>query len=214
MGTEITITGKEIAVLSSKQLIAICRKISNEITSIKQAINAPPIQLSQWRAANQDCIKAVIVKFIEGTLLFYGRNRDDMNDYQVASIVNSILDKYYYFRIEDVCLCFKRARENSAYGGFYGRIDGSVIMSWFATYDKERDDAIHSIGEYKIEYDTSESVSREEYKEILLAKIAGGDLYANADYMRMSEVDRFFFDKRIEVGNYKYNRKHKFDKYL
>lgn len=165
-------------------------------------------------AANQDCIKAVIVKFIEGTLLFYGRNRDDMNDYQVASIVNSILDKYYYFRIEDVCLCFKRARENAAYGGFYGKIDGSVIMSWFATYDKERDDAIHSIGEAKIEYDTSESVSREEYKEILLAKIAGGDLYANADYMRMSEVDRFFFDKRIEVGNYKYNRKHKFDKYL
>lgn len=137
-----------------------------------------------------------------------------MNDYQVTSIVNSILDKYYYFRIEDVCLCFKRARENSTYSGFYGRIDGSVIMKWFATYDKERDDVIHSLGEVKREYDTSESVSREEYKEILLAKIAGGDLYANADYLRMREVDRFFFDRRIDVGNYKYNRKHKFDKYL
>lgn len=211
MGTEISITSKEIAVLSSKQLIAICKNISNEITSISQAINAPPIQLSQWRKDNETCIRAVLVKFIEGTLLFYGRSREDMNDYQVASIVNSILDKYYYFRIEDVCLCFKRARENSSYGGFYGKIDGSVIMSWFATYDRERDDVIHSLNDVKVNCNTSENISREEYKEILLAKMAGGDLYANADYMKMCEVNKIFFDKRFEIGNYKYNRLHKFD---
>jgi hypothetical protein len=211
MGTEILITSKEIAVLSSKQLIAICKNISNEITSISQAINAPPIQLSQWRKDNETCIRAVLVKFIEGTLLFYGRSREDMNDYQVASIVNSILDKYYYFRIEDVCLCFKRARENSSYGGFYGKIDGSVIMSWFATYDRERDDVIHSLNDVKVNCNTSENISREEYKEILLAKMAGGDLYANADYMKMCEVNKIFFDKRFEIGNYKYNRLHKFD---
>lgn len=211
MGTEISITSKEIAVLSSKQLIAICKNISNEITSISQAINAPPIQLSQWRKDNETCIRAVLVKFIEGTLLFYGRSREDMNDYQVASIVNSILDKYYYFRIEDVCLCFKRARENSSYGGFYGKIDGSVIMSWFATYDRERDDIIHSLNDVKVNCNTSENISREEYKEILFAKMAGGDLYANADYMKMCEVNKIFFDKRFEIGNYKYNRLHKFD---
>lgn len=211
MGTEISITSKEIAVLSSKQLIAICKNISNEITSISQAINAPPIQLSQWRKDNETCIRAVLVKFIEGTLLFYGRSREDMNDYQVASIVNSILDKYYYFRIEDVCLCFKRARENSSYGGFYGKIDGSVIMSWFATYDRERDDVIHSLNDVKVNCNTSENISREEYKEILLAKMAGGDLYANADYMKMCEVNKIFFDKRFEIGTYKYNRLHKFD---
>nr|DAJ20086.1 MAG TPA: hypothetical protein [Siphoviridae sp. ctDlU28] len=214
MGTEISITSKEIAVLSSKQLIAICKNISNEITSISQAINAPPIQLSQWRKDNETCIRAVLVKFIEGTLLFYGRSREDMNDYQVASIVNSILDKYYYFRIEDVCLCFKRARENSSYGGFYGKIDGSVIMSWFATYDRERDDVIHSLNDVKVNCNTSENISREEYKEILLAKMAGGDLYANADYMKMCEVNKIFFDKRFEIGNYKYNRLHKFDNKL
>lgn len=211
MGTENSITSKEIAVLSSKQLIAICKNISNDIISIDQAINAPPIQLSQWRSVNQECIKAVLVKFIEGTLLFYGRRRDDMNDYQVASIVKSILDKYYYFRIADVCLCFKRARENSSYGGFYGKIDGSVIMSWFATYDRERDDVIHSLNDVKVNCNTSENISREEYKEILLAKMAGGDLYANADYMKMCEVNKIFFNKRFEIGNYKYNRLHKFD---
>lgn len=134
-----------------------------------------------------------------------------MNDYQVASIVNSILDKYYYFRIEDVCLCFKRARENSSYGGFYGKIDGSVIMSWFATYDRERDDVIHSLNDVKVNCNTSENISREEYKDILFAKMAGGDLYANADYMKMCEVNKIFFNKRFEIGNYKYNRLHKFD---
>ena len=47
---------------------------------------------------------------------------------------------------------------------------------------------------------------------ILFAKMAGGDLYANADYMKMCEINNLFFDKRIEIGNYKYNRLHKFDK--
>lgn len=146
--------------------------------------------------------------------MFYGRTREDMNYYQVASVVNSILEKYYYFRIEDVCLCFKRARENSAYGKFYGRIDGSVIMNWFATYDKERDEIIHSFNDVSTEHDTSENISREEYKEILLARIAGGDLYANADYMKMCEINNIFFENRFEIGNYKYNRLHKFDKKL
>lgn len=211
MGTEITLTSKEIAVLSSRQLIAICKNISNEITSISQAINAPPIQLSQWRKDNETCIKAVLVKFIEGTLLFYGRSREDMNDYQVASIVSSILDKYYYFRIEDVCLCFKRARENSSYGGFYGKIDGSVIMSWFAAYDKERDEVIHSMPEEKINVFTGEEYSREEYIEMLKAKIAGGDLYANEALRRVGTFERIMFDRRGEYASYKYWRKHKFD---
>lgn len=137
-----------------------------------------------------------------------------MNDYQVSSLVNAILDKYYYFRIEDVCLCFKRARENSSYGGFYGRIDGSVIMAWFATYDRERDEVIHSLDNVKTEYNTEDSISRDEYKELLLARIAGGDLYANADYMKMCEINNIFFENRFEIGNYKYNRLHKFDKKL
>lgn len=145
-------------------------------------------------------------------LVFYGRSRKDMPESQVVSIIRSILDKYYYFHIEDVCLCFKRAREGLSYGSFYGRIDGSVIMSWFATYDKERDEVIHSLNEVKVEHNTSENISREEYKEILLARMAGGDLYANADYMKMCEIDDIFFDRRYEIGNYKYNRKHKFDK--
>lgn len=84
-------------------------------------------------------------------------------------------------------------------------------MSWFATYDRERDDVIHSLNDVKVNCNTSENISREEYKDILLAKMAGGDLYANADYMKMCEVNKIFFNKRFEIGNYKYNRLHKFD---
>lgn len=90
----------------------------------------------------------------------------------------------------------------------------SVIMNWFATYDKERDEIIHSFNDVSTEHDTSENISREEYKEILLARIAGGDLYANADYMKMCEINNIFFENRFEIGNYKYNRLHKFDKKL
>lgn len=84
-------------------------------------------------------------------------------------------------------------------------------MGWFATYDKERDEVIHTLNDVKVENSTAENISREEYKEILFAKMAGGDLYANADYMKMCEIDKIFFNKRIEIGNYKYNRLHRFD---
>jgi hypothetical protein len=93
-------------------------------------------------APNQ--MRAVLIKFIEGTLMFFSFPKDAMPNQQIVMIVNDILEKYYYFRLEDVCLCFKKGRMDSTYRKFYGRLDGSVFLDWFAKYDKEREEAVQS----------------------------------------------------------------------
>lgn len=156
-------------------------------------------------------LQSVLVKFLEGMLYYYGRTKDDMNDIQVKMIVDDIIEKYYYFRIEDVCLCFKKARQDSKYKNFYGRIDGSVIMSWFATYDKERDEVIQSIPDEKTAVYSGNEISREEYLDICLAKAAGGDMDAYKLLIMAEIAERAFMNLRGEYHKYKYNQKHKFD---
>ena len=86
-------------------------------------------------------------------------------------------------------------------------------MSWFAMYDKERDEVIYTLpADHVAPSYNGDECSREEYEEILLAKIAGGDLYANESLQKMQIVKRLFDADRGEYNNYRYWQKHRFDK--
>lgn len=198
---------------SSQQLTKYCKGISDSITTIRQALDAEnPIQLSEWKREAPDQIRAVLIKFIEGTLAFFSFGKGEMSSQQIVMIVNDIMEKYYYFRLEDVCLCFKKGRIDSSYRKFYGRVDGSVFLDWFARYDKERENAVYSHPSNNvIHVDLSNGVPFEQYEEDMLARIAGGDLYANEQYMRMKSVQQLFAMNRGAYKNYQYNRKHRFD---
>lgn len=190
-----------------------CRNISNNITTIRQALDAEvPMQLSEWKREAPDQIRAVLIKFIEGSLEYFSFKRTDMSPQQIVMIVNDIMEKYYYFRLEDVCLCFKKGRIDSSYRKFYGRVDGSVFLEWFAKYDKERESVVQSHPSNNISpVDLSNGVPFEQYEEDMLARIAGGDLYANEQYMQMKSVQRLFAMNMGAYKNYQYNRKHRFD---
>lgn len=198
---------------SSQQLTKYCKGISDSITTIRQALDAEnPIQLSEWKREAPDQIRAVLIKFIEGTLAFFSFGKGEMSSQQIVMIVNDIMEKYYYFRLEDVCLCFKKGRIDSSYRKFYGRVDGSVFLDWFARYDKERENAVQSHPSNNVVHvDLSNGVPFEQYEEDMLARIAGGDLYANEQYMRMKSVQQLFAMNRGAYKNYQYNRKHRFD---
>ena len=43
-------------------------------------------------------------------------------------------------------------------------------------------------------------LSRREYQEILLARMAGGDLYANEERMRIRKVDKMLDRVRVACG--------------
>lgn len=189
------------------------RNISNNITTIKQALDAEvPIQLSEWKNLSPNEIRAVLIKFIEGTLEYFSFKRTDMSSQQIVMIVNDIMEKYFYFRLEDVCLCFKKGRIDSNYRKFYGRVDGSVFLDWFAMYDKERQEATYSHpSNNEPQIDLSNGVPWDEYEEIVLAMVAGGDLYANEQYMRMNSVKKMFEKNKGSYSTYLYNRKHKYD---
>ncbi|MBB4043847.1 hypothetical protein GGR06_001633 [Bacteroides reticulotermitis] len=180
--------------------------------SIKEAIDAPAIQLSEWMRIDNEVTQSMIVSFISAMLQYFGRKEEDMNSFQVKKIVDDIISKYYYFRIEDVCLCFKMARTNiKTYGKFYGVIDGGTIMGWFAAYDKQRDEHIAAHQSDSPPTDYTNSVTREDYEEIALAMAAGGDARGANAYANIIETRKRFDGMRIDVGNYKYNRAHKFD---
>lgn len=59
--------------------------------------------------------------------------------------------------------------------------------------------------------DLTQGIPYEQYREDLLAMIAGGDLYANEHLQRMESVQRMFDADKGKFFNYQYNRKHKYD---
>ena len=92
----------DICLIVSEFTAEPCRNISNNITSIRQAIDTEaPIQLSEWKNLSPNEIRAVLIKFIEGTLEYFSFKRTDMSSQQIVMIVNDIMEKYFYFRLED-----------------------------------------------------------------------------------------------------------------
>ena len=197
----------------SKSPMQFCKNISNRITSIKEVLdNEMPIQLSELKRTSPAQLSAVLIKFIEGTIDWFGYKKDEMPDSRIEMLIASIMEKYYYFTIEDVCLCFKRGRENDSYDKFYGRLDCSVFLKWFARYDKERESALqsHPSNNQTIPL-ISQGIPWEQYKEDLEKRVADGDEKAKEQLEAMESVRRKFEADKGQLFAYRYNQKHRFD---
>ena len=190
-----------------------CKAIGNNISTIRQAIDVEhPIQLSEWQRLAPNEMRAVLIKFIEGTLKYFSFPKYSMPNQQIVMIVNDIIEKYYYFRLEDICLCFKKGRLDSTYRKFYGRLDGSVFLDWFAKYDKERENVLQSHpSNNQAVTNITDGVPWEDYVEELIIRVECGDMYANEQLRSMESVRRRFEADKGQLLNYRYNRKHKYD---
>lgn len=171
-----------------------------------------PIQLSEWMRETPNEMRAVLIKFIEGTLEYFSFKKNDMSSGQIMTIVNDIIEKYYYFRLEDICLCFKKGRIDSSYRKFYGRVDGSVFLDWFAKYDKEREGVLDSHpSNYTATVDLSNGVPWDDYEAEMKQRMDKGDEKAKEQYESMLNVKQMFERDAGVYSNYQYNRKHRFD---
>ena len=98
--TEITVVGeakREAIKAFSAMPMQYCRSISNRITSIKEVLdNENPIQLSELKRTSPAQLSAVLIKFIEGTLDWFGYKKEEMPDSRVSMLVGSIMEKYFY----------------------------------------------------------------------------------------------------------------------
>ena len=203
----------EIVKAFSQSPISYCKTISNSISTIRQALDVEhPIQLSEWKRLAPNEMRAVLIKYIEGTLMFFSFSKDAMPNTQIVMIVEDIIEKYYYFRLEDVALCFKKGRVDANYRKFYGRLDGSVFLEWFARYDKERESVLqsHPSNNQTIPL-ISQGIPWEQYREDLMKKVEEGDKEAKKQLEAMESVRRRFEADRGQLFNYRYNQKHKFD---
>ncbi len=61
----------------------------------------------------------------------------NMNAMQIEFCAEQILDKMYYYSLEDIQLCLDRGAIGE-YGPIYNRIDPATILAWFTPYDQQR----------------------------------------------------------------------------
>lgn len=81
-------------------------------------------------------VQAFVGKMIIDVAMFFNVGKM-INEVQVASVANLIIEEYYFLKPDDFKLCFNRAKKGK-YGKVYDRIDGQVIFDWLNTYVEER----------------------------------------------------------------------------
>lgn len=59
----------------------------------------------------------------------------NMNDAQIALTVDLIIERFWYFKLEEVKFCFRRAMMRER---LFDRLDGNIIIGWLREYDNER----------------------------------------------------------------------------
>lgn len=214
--TEITLASqrKQEAVKAfSTSPIGCIEKLWGQVSSVRQALEPDcPIQLSELNKTSPNQIRAAIIKLIERSLIYAGFDPKTMNNDQLVMVVNDIIESYPHYRLEDVIMVFKKGRREEGYPQFYGRIDCRIFLSWFKVYDRERSSVIESLPSNNMKpVDLSQGIPWEQYREDLMAMIAGGDLYANEHLRAMESVQRRFAADRGKLFVYRYNQKHKFD---
>lgn len=122
--------------------------------TIQDVFNAPEVGLSKIRKeAGEQKLQAMMYKWFNRFVGFYSTN-GTMDAWQIADTINLIIDAYPHYTIYDFKLFFKFAKLGY-YGEVYGRMDGSVILSWLRKYDLQRDTAavnesINEAAKYKV----------------------------------------------------------------
>jgi hypothetical protein len=214
--TEITLASQkkqEVVKAFSTSPIGCIEKLWGQVSSVRQALEPDcPIQLSELNRTSPNQIRAAIIKLIERSLIYAGFDPKTMNNDQLVMVVNDIIESYPHYRLEDVIMVFKKGRREADYPQFYGRIDCRIFLAWFKVYDRERSSVIESLPSNNMKpVDLTNGIPWEQYREDLMAMIAGGDLYANENLRAMESVQRRFAADRGKLFAYRYNQKHKFD---
>lgn len=179
---------------------------SDSIVTLRQYIN--------YNSQAHTNLAIMFTAWLGDTLMYMGVPKEQFPANGVVSMLFYDVVRMYggSLSVEDVCLCFRMARSSNQYEKLYGRIDMKVVMSWFAKYFNERSE-INISTHPKEKNINGDEISEEQYDSFLLSAIAAtGNSEYNEDLLNHIAIQQAFFDRRYDTGNYKYQRKHKFDK--
>lgn len=90
----------------------------------------------------------------------------NMNDAQIALTVDLIIGRFWYFKLEEIKYCFRRAMMREK---LFDRLDGNIIIGWLREYDAERTEEAMRISDQEASLlhnqvrEEPDAVSYEEY---------------------------------------------------
>jgi hypothetical protein len=107
-------------------------------TTLKEVINSPSpslVGISKLVGTNgKIAIKAIILLALTELADFFNVGKN-LSQAQLSLTADLIIERFYYFKLEDIKLCFHRAMANEQ---VFDRLDGNIIMRWLREYDKSR----------------------------------------------------------------------------
>lgn len=81
-------------------------------------------------------LKALVSYAVADLVKFFNVGKT-MTPEQIAQTAEFIIEDFYMLKIEDIKLCFNRAKKGE-YGQLYDRLDGQIILSWISKYFNNR----------------------------------------------------------------------------
>lgn len=81
----------------------------------------------------------------------------NMNDMQIALTVDLIIEQFWYFKLEEIKYCFRRAMMRER---LFDRLDGNIIIGWLREYDVERTEEAMRISDQRAMQELNEPKER------------------------------------------------------
>lgn len=79
-------------------------------------------------------IRALLTIAVAEVCNFFNVGKN-MNDTQIALTVDLIIERFWYFKLEEIKYCFHRAMMHEQ---LFDRLDGNIIIRWLIDYDSQR----------------------------------------------------------------------------
>lgn len=125
---------------SQVNIISILANAPEKLSEVEAAVTLNKVleskmQVSALRRDNKNSLEFLISFLIEE--LIFALNVPELSEAQVAYITNTLINEYWYLKIEDFVRCFKNAK-TAKYGIIYNRIDIHTICTWLNAYNADK----------------------------------------------------------------------------
>ena len=97
-------------------------------------------------------VKLIIMHALKEVRDFFNVGKNLTNP-QITITAELIMSQYWYFKIEDVKLCLRRAMYQEK---LFDRLDGNIILGWFREYDNERTEEAMRVSEHEEEQERND----------------------------------------------------------
>ena len=168
---------------------------------IEDVVDSPvPSVVSIVKECGENVARAALVILITDLLSFFNVE-NTMSAEQVATTINLLMDEYYYLKLDDFKMCFKRVMLGK-YGRVYNRIDGQMILEWVHTYLMERTEVADNLSynAHKKSKNTpfAQGLFYGEYRKQLEEQAAAGDEEAKKRLAMSDSIGKKFVSWKNE----------------